>query len=147
MNNTTFEEVFKKYMERIISYRLAEMTNEDKIEDMTSKLKTAIGRFQLMFIDCDIEADYKLQEFKRILEPIEIDILSLWMALEWVRPLILSEEKAERYMTTTDYEISSPVNLLNSLKSLQSNLQTEVSSITVLYGYKTKIREKRKRKK
>ena len=44
--NTKFEEVFKKYMERIVSYNLAEKTNEDKIEDMISKLKTALGRFK-----------------------------------------------------------------------------------------------------
>ena len=66
--NTKFEEVFKKYMERIVSYNLAEKTNEDKIEDMISKLKTALGRFKLTYMDCDIEADYEKQEFNRFIK-------------------------------------------------------------------------------
>ena len=142
--STKFEEVFNKYMERIVSYNLAEKTNEDKIEDMISKLKTALGRFKLTYMDCDIEADYEKQEFNRELEPIEIDLLSAWMILEWVRPIILTEDKVEEYMTSTDYQISSSSPLLSAWRNIQKDLMAETSSATVLYGYKQKIKAKRK---
>lgn len=129
---TTFEEIFEIYLNRITTYKLLNLTEDERYDDLILKLKMALARFDNIE---EVEIDYNTRLFSRKLSPIEIDILSFLMICEWLKPMVLSEEALSNKLTSKDYNVYSPANLLAQLRSVKTDADNEVGRLMNKYGF------------
>lgn len=137
---TTFDEVYEVYLDRITTYKLKELTEDERYEDLKLKLKMAFARFTNI---AEVNVDYTLRTFSRDLSLNEIDILSYFMIGEWLSPIVLSEETLKNRLKSRDYEVHSPANLLAQLLSVKKSCENEANRLMNKYGYLTKYLNKR----
>lgn len=137
---TKFEEVFEIYLQRITSFDLVGLTQDEMMLDLTQKLRMATNRF---LTKEDLTLDLANSQFNRELDDMEIDIISLWMIVEWVKPKIYSEEKMESRMTAKEYNVSTGSSLLNQLRLIKSESEKEAN----LYSNRLGIHRKAKKRK
>lgn len=136
---TSFDEIFEIYLNRITTYKLLNLTDKEKYDDLILKLKMAMARFDDINL---VEVDYVNKLFSRELSPIEIDILSFLMICEWLKPMVLSEEALSNKLTSKDYNVYSPANLLAQLRSVKKDADNEVGRLINKYGYSKKYLKK-----
>ena len=133
--NTLFEQVFKTYINKIKSFELLGLTDEEINEDMENKLDVALG----YFINArDIEADFDLREFNRKLERLEINILAEFMVVEWLTPKVLSESNIHDRLSSRDYKDHSPANMLDKLTKLKKETENNVFGWVNKYSFMKK---------
>lgn len=129
---TTFDEIFEIYLNRITTYKLLKLTEDERYDDLMLKLKMALARFDNIE---EVQVDYNTRLFNRQLSPIEIDILSFLMICEWLKPMVLSEESLSNKLSSKDYDVYSPANLLAQLRSVKKDSDNEVGRLMNKYGF------------
>ena len=90
----------------------------------------------------EVDTDYTNKIFSRQLSPIEIDILSFLMICEWLNPMVLSEEALSNKLSSKDYDVYSPANLLAQLRGVKKDADNEVGRLITKYGYSKKYLKK-----
>lgn len=132
---TTFDEVFEIYLDRIDSYSLVGLTDDEIKEDMIGKLKRAKARFRSAN---DITLDLVNKQFNRELEDIEKDILALWMVTEWVKPKLFCQDNMETHMTAKEFASTGGAPLLERLRGIKKDADREANLYTTRYGHMKK---------
>lgn len=73
----------------------------------------------------------------------EIEIISLLMVIEYLRPAIVSDETIKQALSDSDFKASSQANHINQLKDLQRYLVKEVNVKINNYTYQGAIYDKK----
>lgn len=81
------------------------------------------------------DRDEELRVYNQKLNDEELDILSNFMVLEWIKPRINSIELLEPSMSTKDYQTFSNANHINSLQALLASTRRDVERMMVSYTY------------
>lgn len=130
--NTPFETVYKYFMKKIESYDVLGLTDEEINEDNLDKLMVAMGNFTTLK---GVTLDLDCEEFSRELTQLEINILSLWMLTEWIKPRLLTEENLYDRLGSKDYKNHSPANMLDKLTALKQEVDNEAHYWTKKYSF------------
>ncbi|WP_291566971.1 MULTISPECIES: hypothetical protein [unclassified Clostridium] len=140
-NITSFETVYSFFINKIESYDYLNLEKEEIEQDLENKLKVALAKFTTAK---DIKAGFDIKMFNRELTYEEIEILSLWMVTEWLKPKVLTEQHLYDTLSSKDYVNHSPANLLDKLILLKKELDSEAYYCTKTYGYKNRRSGKKK---
>lgn len=121
--NTTFEEVFDAYLNKIENWDYLEYSEEELTEELVPLLKSALARVSFTL---DIKADYDMEEFDRELKPIEIEILSLSLVEGFITQKVNSIKVLENHLAMKDYNLYSSANMLKQLQTALARAQSDV---------------------
>ena len=121
--NTTFEEVFDAYLNKIENWDYLEYSEEELTEELVPLLKSALARVSFTL---DIKADYDMEEFDRELKPIEIEILSLSLVEGFISQKVNSIKVLENHLAMKDYNLYSSANMLKQLQTALARAQSDV---------------------
>lgn len=113
MRKTSYADVINVFLLKVKAYSLPQL--DDREDIILSYLYSACSRF----VECrsDLtDVDDENKTFNILLKRIEIDILAELMISEWLNPIVLNEEAMKNVLSTVDYSIHSPANLLGQLR-------------------------------
>lgn len=133
--NTPFKTVYKYYMAKVETYDILNLTDSEIDEDNLNKLMVAMANFTALK---NVSMNFNLMEFNRELTMLEVNILSLWMVTEYIKPKVITEENIYDRLGSRDYITHSPANLLDKLINLKKELDSEAHYWTKRYSYLSK---------
>ena len=102
---TSYEEIFKKFKNKISDVELAKLSTREQDEQLCLWLDTAIGLIELddLKIQNDLsDRDNDLGEFTADLTNGEMEVVSLYMVVAWYDQKINSMEHIMLYIGTKD---------------------------------------------
>ena len=102
---TSFNEVYGYFLNSITDYTYLELQPDDLENELLMLLQKALGK--LRRIKFDINLDNKT--FKSILTSREINIISLAMVIEYIRPKIVSVEIMKQRLNIKDWQMFSNI--------------------------------------
>lgn len=123
--NTTFEELYNSFRNKVTDYEFLSLTDEDEAIIMEQRLKGALAKFKAT--QRKIKADFIMEEFNRELSLEEIDALSYWLVYEWITPKVNSVEWMEHRLNTREYQGYSEANHLKEMKDIKESSKSEAT--------------------
>lgn len=130
---TTFSSVYDKFLKLIESVTLAKLTDQQMTEFMDSLLDASI---ELYFTNCKTDlSDRNSTQFNQTLSSREEWILAHGMVLVWYESNVNSERKLKNNISTKDYTIYSPANLLDKLVALNKYSEKKFRQLMVMYSF------------
>ena len=114
---TSVQDIYKRFLAQIGKDVIAELEQELAEELMLIYLEGAISMFDI----CEKDLTIENSAFKEDLTLNEQYILADGMILYWLKPKINTEKMIDLIITTSDYNIKSPANLLDKLNTLYND--------------------------
>jgi hypothetical protein len=134
MANTTYDEVRDFFLNKITSFELGKLFEDEANEVIDKYLKIAISRFYNCTKDLNNRDDV-IRTFNITLSLQEQNILASLMGLEWLSPKVMSEEVLRNHLGSRDYTTYSPANLLKEMTNLKREVESDVNDLMTLYHY------------
>jgi hypothetical protein len=131
---TSFQTVYQRFLNKITDSDLASLPQTNLESIMSEYLQSSIVRFRKCKSDIK-NFDLALQQFNVDLSIEEIEILSLWMKLEWLDQQINRIELLRQSLSSKDYAMYSQANHLSSLLSLRDTTLRDVQTLMKYYSY------------
>lgn len=137
---TPYTEIIDNFSKMITEYKFTELLEEDRDDWIISLLKSAISKF---YKKCGTDLTKRNEEgFEEVLSEDENDILCNLMIVEWLKPYLFSVDNLENVMTTKDWSMYSPANLLKEIQSVYDAARLETKRMMTNYTYT--LRKKRR---
>lgn len=132
--STPFENVFSRFERKIKDYSFLEFSEEDFYNTLEDYLISATAKIHSLSKDY---SDYDLEnkQFLFELEPIEEEIIATLMVVEYLSPMLVSEEKLHNSFSTKDIRTFSPANLLGEVRELRDSYKKEADTLMMRYSY------------
>lgn len=137
-----FKEIIDCFLLRITDYDFREQKPTTTNLYLSRCLKSACAEvnrlMQEAFLKCDATAGAVS------LEPVDEDddgaemreIIVLGMLCQWISPKLMNTDNFENYLNTKDINAFSPANLLNQMRGLKSDLDSQFKAAVVNYSYR-----------
>jgi hypothetical protein len=139
MMGTAYSEIYNMFEEKINDYDIAKLISDgyqSTVDAMyLSYLKTAISKFKAYSKSDLADRNDTTLVFTETLTDTEIDILSLLMVLEWIRPLINRVTLLKQALNNTDFRQFSQQAHLKELINLKKNTKEEIDGLIVEFTY------------
>lgn len=129
---TPFTDIYGSFVQKISDYSFVNLTDEEMDEYLNDLLKAAIPRFKKCVKNLNDNNDI---QFNETLTREEIEIVSLLMVIEWLRPRINNIELLKQSFNTKDWNTYSQANHLKELSTLKDETQLEVDNLIISYTY------------
>ena len=120
---TSVQDIYKRFLAQIGQDVIAELEQELAEELMLIYLEGAISMFDICEKDLTLNEQY---------------ILADGMILYWLKPKINTEKMIDLIITTSDYNIKSPANLLDKLNTLYNDSFYKFRNKINRYSFKGK---------
>jgi hypothetical protein len=130
---TPFEKVFDSFLSKIED-DLYTSLSIDVEADLTKLLNSAIVQFDFPKVDI-FDKDDTLQLFNVDLSIYEIEILSNFMKLEWIKRQMNSVSLLKQMLGDKDFRLTSQANHLKVLIDLKTETEKEINSMVTKYSY------------
>lgn len=127
---TSFNEVYGYFLNSITDYTYLELQPDDLENELLMLLQKALGRLRRIKFDIDLDN----KTFKNILTSREINIISLAMVIEYIRPKIVSVEIMKPRLNIKDWQMYSESQHLKELQSILTGTEKEFSYELQLYS-------------
>lgn len=111
---TSVQDIYKRFLTQIGKDVISELEQELAEELMLIYLEGAISLFDICKKDLTIKEGSFVEELNLDEQYILVD----GMIIYWLRPKINTEKMIDLIITTSDYNIKSPANLLDKLNTL-----------------------------
>ena len=131
---TSFFQIYDRFLPKITDYKILELNDNDVMEVMHGWLKSAASK-QKRIIN-DFKMDDEIASFDTELDDLEIELLSLGMVLEWLRPQINSTALTSQFIGGKEEKFYAQSNHLNALEELFKNTRLEIKKLQRDYGYR-----------
>lgn len=131
---TSVQDIYKRFLAQIGKDVIAELEQELAEELMLIYLEGAISMFDI----CEKDLTIENYSFKEDLTLNEQYILADGMILYWLKPKINTEKMIDLIITTSDYNIKSPANLLDKLNTLYNDSFYKFRNRINRYSFKGK---------
>lgn len=131
---TAFTEVYDRFLPKITDYKILELNDNDVMEMMHGWLRSASVRQKKIIHDFSM--DDGLEQFNADLDDLEIELLSLGMVLEWLRPQINSTALTSQFIGGKEEKFFAQSNHLSALQSLFDSTRLEQKKLIRDYGYR-----------
>ena len=131
---TSVQDIYKRFLAQIGKDVIAELEQELAEELMLIYLEGAISMFDI----CEKDLTIENSSFKEDLTLNEQYILADGMILYFLKPKINTEKMIDLIITTSDYNIKSPANLLDKLNTLYNDSFYKFRNRINRYSFKGK---------
>ena len=131
---TPYENVYKRFLQKIKDFNLAEFDDYSFDETMQSWLNSSIVRARKCQHDLSLRDD-DTQEFKEDLSDLEIELLALGMVDSWVTPMINSTELTLQFIGGKEEKYFSQSQQLAELRNLKKENSLEMNRLHNYYTY------------
>lgn len=135
---TSYETIYKRFLNKITSYKILELSESDVHEMLLQWLSAAIPKFRRCKTDLS-QRDDELLIFNNDLLENEIEILSLLMVNEWLEPQINSELYVSQFYGGKEEKFYAQANQLDKLLSLKKSNHLEVQKLMRDFAYQELI--------
>lgn len=132
---TSYTEIIDRFLSTVSEYMLLNMTDEERYEMLSSYIINAATQFDSTCIYDLRDRDNELGQFNTTLPDEEIDILVDLMRVEWLKHKLYNSEKLRNGMSTKDYTVFSPANLLNEIRTTYQDARDTANNRLVAYTY------------
>ena len=133
---TTFESIYARCRGRIKDYDKEGYTDEMFAAVEKDLLQAAIDDFVDICAQDLTDYDEELEEFNITLTRKEQSILALSMIVHWLEPYVYNSDALKNAMSTKDFSMFSPANLLEQMKGLLEQSQKKLKAEMNLYSFK-----------
>lgn len=135
---TSYETIYNRFLNKITSYRILELSDDDVQEMLLQWLNAAIPKFRRCKTDLSLRDD-ELLEFNNDLMENEIEILALLMVNEWLEPQINSELYVSQFYGGKEEKFFAQANHLEKLIELKKQNRYEVQKLMRDYAYQNLV--------
>ena len=115
---TQYSGVYNSFLGKITDYDLPKFEDTDREEILFGFMKSACVNFKKV---CEVDLydrDETLKQFNQSLDDEIIDIITELMIVEWLKPKVLSTENLKNCLSTKDFSLFSPANLLKEMREI-----------------------------
>ena len=131
MANTNYETVFAEFKDKITDPDLITFAEELQTEMLTAYMKKAIGKCKRVIKTVDLSnRDDELMQFGVEIPDEVMDIITEWMTVFWLEPFVNNIENLRNNLSTKDFSVFSPANLLEQLGDRYDMSYKRARSIT-----------------
>ena len=126
------DNIMTMFLKIITEYDYLEFNEEELHEDFMEILEMALVEVQLQGLVADVEFDTE----NGLSEPLDRQlayILAHACALVWVTPKVNSSELLATALTSTDFNLFSPSNRLQSCIKLKTDMQAKLNNLITDY--------------
>ena len=141
---TSFDDVYEMFLfTKVQAYKLNKLTLDNKKATLLIYLRLACSKF----INCkqDLNLDLLNKRFNVDLTEREIDIITDFMVISWLKPIILSDELLESRLNTKDFYEYSPANLILQIRSTFNEVEINAKKSMKNYGYSSNFSQLNKK--
>lgn len=134
---TAYKEVFDNFKDNITDFDLLQFAKELQEDMLTAIMNKAIVKCQRVVkktVDLSLRNDYSM-EFEQNISVEVMDILTEWMTVVWLKPYVNNSENLRNGLSTKDFSIFSPGNLLDKIGDRYDKSRKYAKSITNEYSY------------
>lgn len=131
-NQTSFEEVYDRFLGKITDDMYLEWTPEDTLKDMKNILLDAIPGFEFPRFPL-YDYDPKTEVFGCHLTSEEVNILALLMYNTWLQRQVASVENTRMKYSGSDFKMTSQANHLAKLIELKKEAERQTHHMQRLY--------------
>ena len=118
---TTYDEIRDLFLSKMTDNDLISLNETDLNNIFDQFLKSAISKFRYCRKDLN-NRDNEARIFNETLSETEKDILSSLCVLSWLDMQIRNKEAFRNVLTTKDFNIHSPANLLKELRETRNSV-------------------------
>lgn len=134
--NTKYETVFAEFKDKITDPDLITFAEELQTEMLTAHMRKAIGKCKRIVKTINLSnRDDELMEFGVEVPDEVIDIITEWMTVFWLEPFVNNIENLRNNLSTKDFSVFSPANLLEKIGDRYNMAYKRARSITNEYSY------------
>lgn len=126
---TSYEDIYGSFLSKINDIDLANYSNDDLEKQLDLYLGQAISDFSDYCIKDLSDRDKDKKCFNVTLDDREIDILSEFMVVRWLYPILNNLENLRNTLNTSDFSIYSPANLLEKIEQRYSSARMKARSM------------------
>lgn len=135
--NTSYETVFNEFKDKITDPDLITFAESLQTEMLVAYMNKAVSkcsRITKKVVDLSLRND-ELMEFS-IEIPCEVmDIITEWMTVFWLQPYVNNIENLRNNLSTKDFSVFSPANLLEKVGNRYDIARKQARSLTNEYSY------------
>lgn len=136
MSNTKYETVFAEFKDKITDPDLITFAKDLQTEMLIAYMKKAIGKCKRVVKTVDLNnRDDELMEFGVELSDEVMDIITEWMTVFWLQPFVNNIENLRNNLSTKDFSVFSPANLLEKIGDRYDIARKHARSLTNEYSY------------
>lgn len=137
MNCTTYDEVFANFKDKITDPDLLLFSNDLQVEMLVSYMNKAIAKCNRIVkktVDLSLRDDVVL-EFQVLIPDDVMEILTEWMTVFWLEPYLNNMENLKNTLSTKDFSVFSPANLLEKINDRYTTARKYARSMMNEYSY------------
>ena len=136
MKNTNYEEVFAEFKDKITDPDLITFAEDLQTEILVAYMKKAISKCKRVVKTVDLgNRDDELMVFGDELPDEVMDIITEWMTVFWLQPFVNNIENLRNNLSTKDFSVFSPANLLEKIGDRYDTSYKRARSIMNEYSY------------
>ena len=132
---TSYDTIIDRFIPTVAEYAILDMDDENRKDMLIPYLISASTEFNSVCIYDLTERDDVLQEFTADLCDEEIEILVDLMRVAWLKHKLYNSEKLRNGMSTKDYSVFSPANLLAEIRETYIDAREAANNRLVDYTY------------
>lgn len=135
--NTSYETVFAEFKDKITDPDLITFAESLQTEMLVAYMNKAIsrcGRVANKVVDLSLRDD-ELMEFSVEIPYEVMDIITEWMTVFWLQPYVNNLENLRNNLSTKDFSVFSPANLLEKVGNRYDTARKQARSLTNEYSY------------
>lgn len=136
---TSYDVIYQRFLNKITSFKILELSDNDVQEMMLMWLTSAISKFRKCKSDLS-KRDDEILEFEEELLDAEIEILALLMVNEWLEPQINSELYVNQFYGGKEEKFYSQQQHLDKLMDLKQSNHLRAQKLMRDYAYQTLAR-------
>jgi hypothetical protein len=135
---TTMEEIYDNFLSKISDYSFLSdtITEQDVNDELFGYFKTARTKFYRCKSDLEVvENEFDELEFTVDLHPMEIEVLTTLMLVEYLKPQLITSETLKQSLSDKDFKIYSQASQLREIRLLHNAIKAEASKLITEYTY------------
>jgi hypothetical protein len=132
---TPYSKIIETFIGKVTDYDLPKFTDLEKEDIITGFMISACTKFAKTCKLDLYDRDETLKQFNQSLNDEIIEIIVETMLVEWIKPKVLSSENLKNCLSTKDYSLFSPANLLKELRETLDFLKKESKRLINNYSF------------
>lgn len=133
---TEYKYIFSEFKDKITDPDLLLLINDLQIETLKVLMSKAITRCNRICKTVDLSnRDDIILKFRVELPEEVVDIITEWMIVFWLKPYLNNTENLRNMLSTKDFSVFSPANLLEKISDRYELARKHARSLMNSYSY------------
>ena len=136
MANTQYTDVFEEFKDKITDPDLIIFVEDLQVEMLVAYMNKAIAKCKRIVKTVDLSnRDDEIMEFGVEIPDEVMAIITEWMTVFWLQPFVNNIENLRNNLSTKDFSVFSPANLLEKIGARYDVARKYARSLTNEYSY------------